>query len=42
MCSSGSHPADYFDHGYYGRWLAGFEVLLAEYGVVRIGAVAQR
>ncbi len=28
------HPDDYFDHGYYGRWLAGFELLLAEYGVI--------
>ncbi|WP_419552085.1 nitrile hydratase subunit beta [Candidatus Poriferisodalis sp.] len=28
------NAGDYFDHGYYGRWLAGFEVLLAEYGVV--------
>ncbi len=27
-------PDDYFGHGYYGRWLAGFELLLAEYGVV--------
>ncbi len=27
-------PCDYFGHGYYGRWLAGFEVLLAEQGVV--------
>ena len=27
-------PDDYFSHGYYGRWLSGFEVLLAEYGVV--------
>ncbi|WP_419944269.1 nitrile hydratase subunit beta [Candidatus Poriferisodalis sp.] len=30
-------PADYFDHGYYGRWLAGFEVLLAEYSVISPG-----
>ena len=36
------HPDDYFDHGYFGRWLAGFEVLLYEYGVVRIGEVAQQ
>ncbi len=28
------HPDDYFDNGYFGRWLAGFEVLLAEYEVV--------
>ena len=38
--------ADYFDHGYYGRWLAGFEVLLGEYGVIdpgeMTGAVAER
>ncbi|WP_420436537.1 nitrile hydratase subunit beta [Candidatus Poriferisodalis sp.] len=27
-------PDDYFDHGYYGRWLAGFEVLLVEHGVI--------
>ena len=27
------HPDDYFQNGYYGRWLAGFEVLLAEYEV---------
>ncbi|WP_419842057.1 nitrile hydratase subunit beta [Candidatus Poriferisodalis sp.] len=26
--------ASYFDHGYFGRWLAGFEALLAEYDVV--------
>lgn len=26
--------SDYFDNGYYGRWLAGFEVLLGEYGVI--------
>lgn len=25
---------DYFDHGYYGRWLAGLELLLTEYGVL--------
>lgn len=28
------HPQDYFEHGYFGRWLAGFELLLAEYGVI--------
>ena len=28
------HPDDYFKNGYYGRWLAGFEVLLDEYDVV--------
>ena len=26
--------SDYFDNGYYGRWLAGFEVLLDEYGLI--------
>ena len=40
------NPADYFDNGYYGRWLAGFEVLLGEYGVIdpgeMTGAVAER
>ncbi len=40
------NPADYFDNGYYGRWLAGFEVLLGEYGVVSAtemtNAVAER
>lgn len=36
------HPDDYFEHGYYGRWLAGFEVLLHEYGVVRSGDLALR
>lgn len=33
------NPADYFDNGYYGRWLAGFEVLLGEYGVISPGAM---
>lgn len=33
-------PADYFDNGYYGRWLAGFEVLLGEYGVISPGDMA--
>lgn len=36
------HPDDYFDNGYYGRWLAGFEVLLDEYGVVNSAALARR
>ena len=27
-------PQDYFGNGYYGRWLAGFELLLAEYDVI--------
>ena len=36
------HPEDYFNNGYYGRWLAGFEVLLDEYGVVDRGALARR
>lgn len=36
------HPEDYFDNGYYGRWLAGFEVLLDEYGVVDRGDLALR
>lgn len=35
-------PADYFDHGYYGRWLAGFEVLLAEYGVIGAPAMTSQ
>lgn len=34
------HPADYFDNGYYGRWLAGFEVLLYEYNVIRRSELA--
>lgn len=33
---------DYFDHGYYGRWEAAFEVVLEEYGVIPRGAVDQR
>ena len=36
------HSDDYFDNGYYGRWLAGFEVLLDEYGVVSRGDLALR
>ena len=35
-------PDDYFNHGYYGRWLAGFEVLLAEYGVISPDEMASR
>ena len=35
-------PADYFDHGYYGRWLAGFEVLLAEYGLIGAPAMTSQ
>ena len=35
-------PADYFDNGYYGRWLAGFEVLLAEYGAISADDLAER
>ena len=35
------HPDDYFDNGYYGRWLAGFEVLLGEYGVIDPGATTR-
>ena len=34
--------SDYFDNGYYGRWLAGFEVLLHEYDVVKRRDVALR
>ena len=34
--------SDYFDNGYYGRWLAGFEVLLDEYGVVDRADLADR
>lgn len=36
------HPDDYFENGYFGRWLAGFEVLLDEYGVVSRGDLALR
>ena len=36
------HPDDYFDNGYFGRWLAGFEVLLDEYGVADRGDLAQQ
>ena len=36
------HPDDYFDNGYFGRWLAGFEVLLDEYSVVDRGDLALR
>lgn len=36
------HPQDYFEHGYFGRWLAGFEVLLNEYGVVDTGEMSLR
>ena len=32
------HPDDYFHNGYFGRWLAGFEVLLDEYGIFEGGA----
>ncbi len=35
-------PADYFQHGYYGRWLAAFELLLSEYGVLEPYEVDQR
>ncbi|MDG2111200.1 MAG: nitrile hydratase subunit beta [Actinomycetota bacterium] len=35
-------PADYFDQGYYGRWEAGFELILEEYGVIERGAVDAR
>ncbi len=36
------HPDDYFKNGYFGRWLAGFEVLLDEYGIVYRGDLALR
>ncbi len=36
------HPNDYFDNGYYGRWLAGFEVLLDEYEVFDLVDLALR
>ncbi|WP_323671946.1 nitrile hydratase subunit beta [Candidatus Poriferisodalis multihospitum] len=36
------HPDDYFKNGYFGRWLAGFEVLLDEYGVVSRSDLALR
>ncbi len=36
------HPDDYFKNGYFGRWLAGFEVLLDEYDVVSRSALALR
>ncbi|HCB34831.1 MAG TPA: nitrile hydratase subunit beta, partial [Acidimicrobiaceae bacterium] len=35
-------PRDYFDHGYYGRWLAGLELLLTEYGVLEPGELDRR
>ncbi len=35
-------PSDYFQHGYYGRWLAALELLLCEYGVLEPGEVDQR
>ena len=34
--------SDYFDHGYYARWAATFELLLEEYGVLEAGAVDAR
>lgn len=36
------HHDDYFENGYYGRWLAGFEVLLDEYDVCDRSDVARR
>ena len=35
-------PSDYFDNGYYGRWLAAIELLLSEYGVLAPGELDQR
>lgn len=35
-------PVDYFDQGYYGRWLAGFELLLIEHGVLSSNEVDDR
>lgn len=35
-------PEDYFDRGYYGRWIATFETVLEEYGVIEPGEVDRR
>ncbi len=35
-------PGDYFGNGYYGRWLAGIELLLSEYDVLKPGELDQR
>lgn len=34
--------SDYFDHGYYARWVHTFELVLEEYGVLEAGAVDRR